>query len=318
MARCGTSQCRRRRRRRFRESGVSRAPGRKTFASPLCFVTGDAFDGARACVRSHETVHVATMTAGHPGQGISPSLQDEPCRGRECLCRSDHGSLSPSPLHFVEVNDEPYHQQVAGNEWLRVYVALLPPGETTWIHRHTRDTLYVCLRSAELLNENFATTHDARTAAQQHLHHAQAGEMFYRLHASEGTVLVHRVCQVGLSPGVAASGPAAFIGVEFLAWPPTRLPVDDAQVAAASLQRLPEHDSVRARIWRTTSACASLQLPFHGVALDIGELPPVLWQERDVNRLRDTLAARVHLFTARNRLPALDAQALVVECSHCR
>ncbi|KAK4538295.1 hypothetical protein CDCA_CDCA17G4320 [Cyanidium caldarium] len=258
------------------------------------------------------------MTAGHPRQDILSFLQDEPCHGRECLCRSDDGSLSPSPLHFVEVSDDPYHQQVAGNDWLRVYVALLPPEETTWIHRHTRDTLYVCLRSAELLNENFATTHDMRTAAQQHLHHAQAGETFYRLHASEGTVLVHRVRQVGVSLGAAASGPAAFIGVEFLAWPPARLQVDDAQVAAASLALLPEYDSVRARIWRTTSACASLRLPFPGVALDVGELPPALWQERDVNRLRDTLAARVHLFTPRNRLPSLDAQALVVECSHRR
>jgi len=45
----------------------------------------------------------------------------------------------------VEVNDEPNHVESFRNEYVRVYMATIPPGTNTLYHRHCENTLYVAI-----------------------------------------------------------------------------------------------------------------------------------------------------------------------------
>jgi hypothetical protein len=46
---------------------------------------------------------------------------------------------------FVEVADEPNHVDQFKNEFVRVYMATIPPGTKTLMHRHVENTLYVVI-----------------------------------------------------------------------------------------------------------------------------------------------------------------------------
>ena len=50
---------------------------------------------------------------------------------------------------WVEVADEPDHQEMFSNEHIRVYIAVIPPGRETLYHRHDKDTLYVVLQGGK-------------------------------------------------------------------------------------------------------------------------------------------------------------------------
>jgi hypothetical protein len=55
---------------------------------------------------------------------------------------------------WVEVTDEPHHQEIFNNEHIRVYIAVIRPGRETLYHRHDKDTLYVVLQGGR----NYSTT----------------------------------------------------------------------------------------------------------------------------------------------------------------
>ena len=46
---------------------------------------------------------------------------------------------------FVEVADEPNHVEQFKNDFVRVYMATIPPGTKTLMHRHVENTLYVVI-----------------------------------------------------------------------------------------------------------------------------------------------------------------------------
>jgi len=50
---------------------------------------------------------------------------------------------------WVEVADEPDHQEMFSNEHIRVYIAVIRPGRETLYHRHDKDTLYVVLQGGK-------------------------------------------------------------------------------------------------------------------------------------------------------------------------
>ncbi len=58
-----------------------------------------------------------------------------------------------SKEYFVEVNDEPLHQEVYKNDYVRIYRAILKPGESTNFHRHSKNTLYITLQGGSITTE---------------------------------------------------------------------------------------------------------------------------------------------------------------------
>lgn len=51
-------------------------------------------------------------------------------------------------VEYVEVHDEPIHRRQFSNEYVYVYIAGIRPGETSLWHRHSENTLYVCVEHA--------------------------------------------------------------------------------------------------------------------------------------------------------------------------
>jgi quercetin dioxygenase-like cupin family protein len=52
----------------------------------------------------------------------------------------------------VDITGEPHHHLVFENKLVRVFDVTVPPGETTLIHRHNHDYVYVTLGAADLDN----------------------------------------------------------------------------------------------------------------------------------------------------------------------
>lgn len=49
-------------------------------------------------------------------------------------------------VRFVDVNEEPMHKELFKNQYIRLYVATIPPGMQTLYHRHSIDTLYAVIQ----------------------------------------------------------------------------------------------------------------------------------------------------------------------------
>jgi hypothetical protein len=67
---------------------------------------------------------------------------------------SRDGKGVPIVQDWVEVDAEPAHGEIFKNEKIRVYIAVIRPGEETLYHRHDKDTLYVVLEGGR----NYSTT----------------------------------------------------------------------------------------------------------------------------------------------------------------
>jgi quercetin dioxygenase-like cupin family protein len=52
----------------------------------------------------------------------------------------------------VEITAEPHHHLVLENKFIRVFRVEVPPGETTLLHRHNHDYVYVTLGASDLDN----------------------------------------------------------------------------------------------------------------------------------------------------------------------
>jgi hypothetical protein len=65
-----------------------------------------------------------------------------------------HEKVTSDAQGWVEVADEPNHEEVFKNEQIRVYVAVIHPGQETSYHRHDRNTLYLVLEGGK----NYSTT----------------------------------------------------------------------------------------------------------------------------------------------------------------
>jgi hypothetical protein len=57
--------------------------------------------------------------------------------------------------NYVEVAEEPMHVEHFKNEHFRLYIATIPPGESTLYHRHSEDTLYIVLDGGLIRNEYY-------------------------------------------------------------------------------------------------------------------------------------------------------------------
>ncbi|CAN0043470.1 unnamed protein product [Discosporangium mesarthrocarpum] len=57
-----------------------------------------------------------------------------------------------SLVDYVEVHDEPFHRRQFNNEYCWIYIACFQPGETSLWHRHSQDTLYICLQQVAAIN----------------------------------------------------------------------------------------------------------------------------------------------------------------------
>ena len=53
----------------------------------------------------------------------------------------------------VEITNEPHHHLVLENKLIRVFSVEVPPGETTLVHRHRHDYVYVTLGASDLDNQ---------------------------------------------------------------------------------------------------------------------------------------------------------------------
>jgi hypothetical protein len=56
---------------------------------------------------------------------------------------------------YVEVADEPLHKEVYANRYFRAYLATLSPGQGTYYHRHSEDTLYLVIKGGRMSTINF-------------------------------------------------------------------------------------------------------------------------------------------------------------------
>lgn len=59
-----------------------------------------------------------------------------------------------SALEFVPVKNEPNHQQIYENPYVRIYVAQLKPGQETQYHSHHEDTIYLVVKGGEIQTVN--------------------------------------------------------------------------------------------------------------------------------------------------------------------
>ncbi len=57
---------------------------------------------------------------------------------------------------FVDVNQEPLHQELISNSYFRVYRAVLTPGKATEYHRHFRNTLYIVCKGGRISTQLLA------------------------------------------------------------------------------------------------------------------------------------------------------------------
>jgi hypothetical protein len=61
--------------------------------------------------------------------------------------------MNGDTTEFVDVNQEPLHQELLSNSYFRVYRALLTPGRETEYHRHFRNTLYIVCKGGRISTE---------------------------------------------------------------------------------------------------------------------------------------------------------------------
>lgn len=55
-----------------------------------------------------------------------------------------------SLLEIVPVKEEPNHQQLFENSYIRIYMAKLKPGEETKYHSHHEDTIYIAVAGGKI------------------------------------------------------------------------------------------------------------------------------------------------------------------------
>jgi len=57
---------------------------------------------------------------------------------------------SDKTTKYVEVKDEPRHIEIFQNSFIRMYSAIIPPGEETLYHRHSTDTIYIVIQGGAI------------------------------------------------------------------------------------------------------------------------------------------------------------------------
>jgi hypothetical protein len=240
------------------------------------------------------------------------------CCVEHCLCKRE-AVFRAHQVHCVEVENEPTHPELFRNEWVRVYAGILAIGNCTLFHRHTRDTLYVTLRDASLLNEYFVdpSLRDAHTKTYRH--DARRFEVFGRWHATDQNPLVHRVCYPSdWAKSLAdrsASPTTLFIGIEFLAYPEVSpaLIVADAVRIESVAEYLQEPSSPRMRLWRLRENLEAIRLPFHCVVIEWSSPLDEHWDTTDLATLMKLTASRVRFVPAGVQQLRVLANTLVVE-----
>lgn len=136
------------------------------------------------------------------------------------------GTAAAEEETWVEVRDEPRHRHRFEDEFVRVYDVLIPPGDITLYHRHTRDTFYVAVNEATVSDRTLGAA-EARTGT------APAGTSICRPHATKP--LTHQVHNVG-------TGDMRLIGAEIKATPPV---TSSAPLVAAGHTLVLERDPLR-------------------------------------------------------------------------
>jgi quercetin dioxygenase-like cupin family protein len=68
------------------------------------------------------------------------------------LIAAGWAGLAAAQSGEVDITGEPHHHLVFENKLVRVFDVTVPPGETTLIHRHHHDYVYVTLGAADLDN----------------------------------------------------------------------------------------------------------------------------------------------------------------------
>jgi len=56
-------------------------------------------------------------------------------------------------INYVEVNKEPIHKELFKNQYVRLYLATIRPGERTLYHRHSEDTVYIVVQGGSIGNQ---------------------------------------------------------------------------------------------------------------------------------------------------------------------
>ena len=85
--------------------------------------------------------------------------------------------LKPS---FVDVNEEPLHQEVFKNAYIRIYRAILKPGIRTHFHRHSMNTVYVALRGGNISTEKMQGTPSCPTVLAESLSLSQRFSLLFQ------------------------------------------------------------------------------------------------------------------------------------------
>lgn len=55
---------------------------------------------------------------------------------------------------FVDVINESSHKEIFNNEYVRSYLVDIKPGQSTKMHRHTEDTVYIILEGGWIRSQN--------------------------------------------------------------------------------------------------------------------------------------------------------------------
>jgi hypothetical protein len=177
---------------------------------------------------------------------------------------------------WVEVAAEPNHGELFRNEQIRVYVAVIRPGEETLYHRHDKDTLYVVLEGGKnystalpgsrggkyVFPKSISLTRKIRWLLTRSIRGwTYLPKSIYLLMHSEGNPVVHKV-----RGSEDNSSDMRMMGIEFLQ-PGGRS--RSASIGAKSLAVDYEDDTVRVHRLRFPSDLSRLKEPvsFMGIVI---------------------------------------------------
>src|SRR2546422_10340909 len=115
----------------------------------------------RFLTRTKEEVRISFLPLNlrlqHPTLPVSTALQD-----LESRCMTRVGCLAVPLIAFtlfgqsvseVEITAEPHHRLALENQYVRVFKVDVPPHESTLMHRHRHDYVFVTLGASEVSNE---------------------------------------------------------------------------------------------------------------------------------------------------------------------
>jgi hypothetical protein len=149
------------------------------------------------------------------GSTSSPQISNTYLSRCGLACRTAYSVADLGALEAVPWIDEPLHRKLFENPIVRIYEAVILPGESTLFHEHTENTVYVTVEDGgNSAVENTIHIPGLGTQAPCPLS-TRSGTSFCSLHKEKP--LIHRISCPSTN-----EGPVHFIGMEVLSKPDPR------------------------------------------------------------------------------------------------